>query len=287
VPPFPIVDSHVHLYDPGVIRHAWMKGEPVLEQVRLIAEYDQARSPVAVDKIVFVEVGADPGQHLQEASFVAGLAAREPRLAAMVAAAPLEHGAAVTPDLEKLASHPLTRGIRRLLQDEPDPEFCLQPAFVEGVRLLPRFGLSFDLCVRHHQLPGVIALVRRCPEVAFVLDHIGKPAIRDRLLDPWRDHIRELAALPNVVCKLSGVITEADPSAWTEAQLRPYIDHVIACFGFARVMFGSDWPVAELTHRYPRWVEVVEAALAGSSEDERRQLFRDTAIAFYRLPGPW
>jgi L-fuconolactonase len=283
VPPFAIVDSHVHLYDPGVIRYGWMTGEPVLDQVRLLPQYDAARAEVAVDRIVFVEVGADPGQHLQEASFVDGLAAHDPRIAAMVAAAPLENGATVTPDLEKLAAHPLTRGIRRLLQDEPDPEFCLRPGFVEGVKLLPRFGLSFDLCVRHHQLPAATLLARRCPEVAFVLDHIGKPAIRDGQLDPWRDHIRELAALPNVCCKLSGVVTEADRQAWSREQLRPYILHVVECFGIERVMFGSDWPVSELTHRYGEWVAIVEWALAGSSPDELRRLFRDTAIAFYRL----
>jgi L-fuconolactonase len=283
LPPFPIVDSHVHLYDPGVIRYGWMSGQPVLDRVRLMPQYDAARDGVEVERLVFVEVGADPGQHLQEAAFVDALAAHEPRIAAMVVAAPLENGAAVSADLEQLAAHPLTRGVRRLLQDEPDPEFCLRPGFVEATRLLPRFGLSFDLCVRHHQLPGPIALARRCPEVAFVLDHIGKPAIRDGRLDPWRAQIRELAALPNVFCKLSGLVTEADHERWSREQLRPYILHVLDCFGVERVMFGSDWPVSELTHRYREWVAIVDWALAGSSKDELRRLFRDTAIAFYRL----
>ena len=176
-----------------------------------MAELDAARGAVEIEALVWVEVGADPGQYLQEASYVAGLAERDPRIKAMVAHAPLERGAAVTPDLEKLAAHDLTRAIRRLLQDEADAEFCLQPGFIEGVKLLPRFDLAFDLCVRHHQLAAAIELVRRCPEVRFVLDHLGKPAIRDGLLDPWRHHIKELAELPNVHCKLSGVITEADP----------------------------------------------------------------------------
>ena len=109
---------------------------------------------VALEGLVFVEVDADPGQYLQEASYVAGLAERDPRILGMVAHAPLERGAAVTPDLEKLAAHQLTRAIRRLLQDEPDPEFCLRPGFVEGVKLLARFDLACDLCIRHHQLRG-------------------------------------------------------------------------------------------------------------------------------------
>jgi L-fuconolactonase len=283
VPEFPIVDAHVHLYDPGVIRYGWMQGKPVLEQQRLMAQLDAARGPLEVEALVWIEVGADPGQYLQEASFVGGLARAEARIRAMVAHAPLERGAAVTPDLEKLAAHDLTRGIRRLLQDEPDDAFCLQPGFVDGVQLLKHFDLSFDICVYHRQLAGAVELVRRCPEVRFVLDHAGKPGIRDGLMEPWRTHIAELAELPNVWCKLSGLITEADHGSWTRAQLRPYIEHVIECFGFARVMFGSDWPVSEQTHRYAKWVEIVDWALAGAAADQRRKLFRDNAIAFYKL----
>ncbi|MGH6944594.1 MAG: amidohydrolase family protein, partial [Geminicoccaceae bacterium] len=123
----------------------------------------------------------------------------------------------------------------------------------------------------------------RCPEVRFVLDHIGKPAIRDGLLDPWRDHLRQLAAMQNVWCKLSGVVTEADHASWTREQLRPYVEHAVECFGFERVMYGADWPVSELTHRYPTWVEILEWILAGCTEAELRKVFRDNAIAFYRL----
>jgi L-fuconolactonase len=246
-------------------------------------QLDGARGTVGIDALVWVEVGADPGQYLQEASFVDGLARADLRIRAMVAHAPLERGAAATPDLEKLAAHELTRGIRRLLQDEPDDAFCLRPGFVEGVRLLARFDLSFDICVYHRQLAGALELVRRCPEVRFVLDHAGKPGIREGLMEPWRTHIRDLAALPNVWCKLSGLITEADHARWTREQLRPYVDHVIESFGFERVMFGSDWPVSEQTHRYGDWVEIVDWALAGAAEGERRKLFRGNATAFYRL----
>ena len=282
MPDFPIVDAHVHLYDPGGIRYSWMTGKPVLDQPRLMTQLDAARRPVELEALVWVEVGADPGQYLQEASFVDGLARADRHIRAMVAAAPLERGAAVTPDLEKLAAHDLTRGIRRLLQDEPDAAFCLRPGFIEGVRLLARFDLSFDICVYHRQLASAVELVRRCPEVRFVLDHAGKPGIREGLMEPWRTHVAELAALPNVWCKLSGLITEADQANWTLEQLRPYIDQVIERFGFERVMFGSDWPVSEQTHRYDQWVEIVDQAFADASDDERSKLFRDNAIAFYR-----
>jgi L-fuconolactonase len=251
-----------------------------------MAQLDGARGQIEIEALVWVEVGADPGQYLQEASFVDGLARADERIRALVAHAPLERGAAVTPDLEKLAAHGLTRGIRRLLQDEPDDAFCLQPGFVEGVQLLARFDLSFDICVYHRQLAGALELVRRCPEVRFVADHAGKPGIRAGLMEPWRTHIAELAALPNVWCKLSGLITEADHAKWSREQLRPYTDYVIERFGFERVMFGSDWPVAEETHRYEEWVEIVDQALAGAPEEERRKVFRDNAMAFYRLDAP-
>ena len=283
MPDFPIVDSHVHLYDPGVIRYSWIKGKPPLDQAWLLPEFDRERGAVEVERIVFVEVWADPGQHLQEASFIDGLAARDRRIQGMVSAAPLEHGAAITSDLEKLAAHGITRGIRRLIEIESEPGFCLQPRFVEAVKLLPRFDLSFDICIKHWQLEDAIALVRQCPEVRFVLDHIGKPAIKDGLMEPWRTNLEALSRLPNVWCKLSGVATEADHADWTRAQLRPYIEHAIECFGFDRIMYGADWPVSELTHRYPEWVEILDWITAGCSDAERRRLFRDNAIAFYRL----
>lgn len=148
--------------------------------------------------------------------------------------------------------------------------------------MLARYDLSFDICVYHPQLGNAVDLVRRCPDVRFILDHIGKPGIRDGLIKPWRTQIRELAALPNVSCKISGVITEAGAS-WTREQLRPYLEHALDSFGFERVMFASDWPVAEQTHRYGDWVEILEWVVAGCSEQERKKLFRENAIAYYRL----
>jgi L-fuconolactonase len=283
MPDFPIVDSHVHLYDPGRFRYSWMQGKPVYAGPHELAEFDRACGRVEVEKIVFVEVWVDDRQHLQEASYVAGLAERDPRLQGMVAAAPLEDGAAVTPDLEKLAAHNITRSIRRLIEVESEPGFCLRKGFIEGVKLLPRFDLAFDLCVKHWQLADAIALVRQCPEVKIVLDHIAKPPIREGIMEPWHKHTKELSELPNVSCKLSGVVTEADHERWTREQLRPYLDHVIECFGFDRLMYGSDWPVSEQTHRYPEWVEILDWVTAGCSADEVRKLFRDTAIGFYRL----
>jgi L-fuconolactonase len=185
--------------------------------------------------------------------------------------------------MERLSKIPVVRGIRRITQYQPDPDYVLKPDFVAGVRLLPRYGLSCDLCIYHNQMPGIIKLVRQCPEVSFILDHIGKPGIRDGLIEPWKTHIRELASLPNVMCKLSGVTTEADHANWTREQLRPYIDHVITCFGIDRLMYGGDWPVAELAGTYTSWIEVLDWATQGLTHEERLKLFRDNGIRAYRL----
>lgn len=283
MPDFPIVDSHVHLYDVNRLRYSWLKSRPRINRTSLLPDFDRARGPVQVDGIVFAEVWVDPGLHLEEAAFVQELADADPRLRGMIAHAPVERGAAVEKDLDALSRNAVLRGIRRLIEIEPDPSFCLEPDFIEGVRRVGRRGLPFDICVKHWAMVFAIELARRCPEVQFVLDHIGKPGIRQGLREPWWGQMCELARLPNVVCKISGVITEADHAHWTREQVKPYVAHAIECFGFDRVMFGSDWTVAELTHAYPDWVAILDEVVRGCSEEELRRLYRDTAIRTYQL----
>lgn len=283
MPDFAIVDAHVHLLDPKHLGYGWTKGAPSLDRQVLPADVYKVAEPVKIDRFVFVEVDVDYPQHVAEARWIQGLADADPRLAGMVAALPLEQGKAVQGDLEKLLELKALRSVRRLIQNQPDPEFCIQPAFIEGLKLLAPHDIAFDICIFHHQLANAIRMVRQCPEVRFVLDHIGKPGIKAGLLDPWRNELKELAALSNVWCKISGVSTEADHANWTREQLRPYIDHTLETFGFDRCMFGSDWHVAGLASTYPQWVEIVDWVAAGASPDEKRKLFRDTAIGFYRL----
>jgi L-fuconolactonase len=285
MPDFPIVDSHVHLYDVSRLSYGWLAGVPRIARTYLIEDFDAARAEVEVDTIVFAEVAVDPGLHLAEAQLIQDLADRDARLKGIVAHAPLEKGPSVEADLVALKAHRNVRGIRRLIETESNPAFCLEPPFLAALRLLPKYDLSFDICVKHWALTYALELVRRCPEVTFVLDHIGKPDIKNGLREPWASQMRELARMPNVVVKLSGVITEADRQHWRAEDVKPYVEHVLDCFGFARVMYGSDWTVSELTHRYPQWVEILDGITAGSSGEELRQLYRETAIRTYRLGG--
>jgi L-fuconolactonase len=151
------------------------------------------------------------------------------------------------------------------------------------MRTLAKAGYSFDLCVYHSQLSAAIDLVRSVPEMAFVLDHLGKPPIRTGDMAPWAAHIRELAALPNVQCKLSGMVTEADHKNWTPEQLRPYIHVALEAFGTERIQFGSDWPVSLLGISYGAWIDIVREAVTDLSSSEQEAFFYGNAARFYRL----
>jgi L-fuconolactonase len=156
----------------------------------LPSDLTKAAGPVRIDQFVFVEVDADFPQHLEEARWVEGLSHTDKRLTGMVAALPLEKGKAIEAELDELRRNKTLRGIRRLIQTQPDPDFCIRPQFLEGLRLLPWHGLPFDICIFHHQMPNVIKMVSSCPEVQFVLDHIGKPGIKAGIFDPWRQQLR-------------------------------------------------------------------------------------------------
>ena len=283
MPDFPIVDTHLHIWDLGLLRYPWLAGVPLLNRNHLVEDYRRACGAVPVAKMVFVQCECDPSFSQQETEWVTEVARVDPRIRGIVAWAPLEKGDAAEPDLTRLAANPLVKGIRRIIQFEPDIGFCLRPDFVRGVQRLPRRGLSFDLCINHRQLAHTITLVRQCPNVRFVLDHIGKPDIKAGLLDPWRAELRELARMENVWCKLSGLVTEADFGKWTLADLQPYIDHVVDCFGLDRVMFGGDWPVSTQATDYPRWVATLDEALRGCSPDDLYKVYVRNAETFYRV----
>ena len=280
---FPIIDTHLHLWDPGYLRYPWLDDIPMLNKPYLLADYNRATGPIQVEKMVFLQCEVDFAQFMEEAEWVTGLAQDDPRIQGLVPWAPLEKGDGARAALEKLADNRLVKGIRRIIQFEDDIEFCLRPDFIRGLQALPDYGLSFDICINPMQLANTIKMVAQSPDVPFILDHIGKPDIKNQVFEPWRQEIRTLAGFPNVWCKLSGLVTEADHANWTRDDLKPYIDHVIECFGFERVIFGGDWPVATQASDYPCWVETLAWAVSGASEEEIRKLFHDNAIEFYRL----
>ena len=278
-----LVDCHVHLWDPNHFRIPWLDGIS-LNKAFLPADLHAQAAPHTIQAYVYAEVDVAPHYSLSEVRWVEAQAQHDPRLKGIIANAPLEYGQQVKAYLDELmTASPRVKGIRRLLQGEPDTNFCLRPAFVTGVSLLADYGLSFDICIRHGQLPSVIELVRRCPAVKFVLDHIAKPDIAHHVMEPWRTQLQALAALPNVACKISGMVNEADNANWRLEDLRPYVDHVAACFGEDRIMFGGDWPVCTLATTYARWVDTLDELTSGWSASARRKLFIENSTRIYRL----
>jgi L-fuconolactonase len=280
----PMIDAHVHLWNPDQFNMPWLSDIPALNRPYGLQEYREQTRGLPINGMVYVEVGVDPRQALREAQYVVELAREEPRLQAIVAAVPVEHGDRIHTHLMALQSiSPLIKGVRRNLQGEADPTFCLQPDFVRGVQLVAEYGFSFDICIRHHQLPMVVEVVRRCPDTRFILDHLGKPGIKDHVLDPWREHLAQLATLPNIWCKVSGLVTEADPQHWTPDDLTPYLAYALEVFGEDRVVFGGDWPVLLLASSYDWWIETLDSLTRHLSPEAKRKLWAENARHFYRL----
>jgi L-fuconolactonase len=278
----PIIDTHVHIWDTERINYPWLVDVPPLNRSFTIEDYRAATKNFTIEKMVFVQCEADFAQYRDEVEFVSAVAReQEPRIRGIVAWAPLEKGKAAREDLEWLKQNPFVKGVRRIIQFEPDLEFCLRPDFVAGVRLLAEYGLTFDICIDWRHYESTLKFVEQLTEVPMILDHIGKPDIVGGQLDPWRDQLRRLAGFPNVCCKFSSLATEADKEKWTLDDLRPYVDHIIDSFGFDRLIFGGDWPVVTLAASYDRALETMQALLKEASPEDQAKLFHDNAAGFY------
>jgi predicted TIM-barrel fold metal-dependent hydrolase len=279
-----IVDTHQHLWDKDLFHYAWLEPLPVLDRSFRLSDYSEATRGLEVAKTVFVECDVDEEQILDEALHALRLADDPGNCIAGVVASGRPEKDGFQAYLDKVSGHPQLKGIRRILHTHPD-ELGRGKMFVENVARLATHGLSFDLCVLARQLPVALNLASRCPEVAFVLDHCGVPDVKGQALDPWRAHISELSRLANVSCKISGLVAYADPANWQDEDLRPFVDHVIASFGWDRVMFGSDWPVCNLTASYQRWVATLLSLTNAAGGANQRKLFHDNALRIYRLNG--
>lgn len=285
--PLALIDAHVHLWDPTILPMPWLAEVPTLNHQYGLAEFAHDTTGIDIAGMVFVETGVAPQYALLEAQHMVQVAQHAPLLLGIIAAAPLEYGQRTRSYLAALHDLGETiKGVRRNVQDEADPHFCLQDDFVAGVHLLAQHDWTCDLCIRHQQLPAVTELVRRCPDVRFVLDHLGKPPIRLQQLDPWRDHLATLAQLPNVWCKLSGLVTEADHQQWQPAHLLPYLTHALTVFGPERILYGGDWPVLRLAASYRQWHTLLADALSSYDEAARNAIWAGTAQHVYRLVSP-
>ena len=276
-----VIDTHAHFWDVDRLDYPWIESGSPFARNFLLEDYQRVSADVPIERMVFVECDAHPRCSVAEAEWVADLAAIDPRIQAIVARVPLHEKDAMA-RLEAIAAMPLARGVRDNIQGHA-PGFALGDTFVAGVREVARRGLHFELCLKHDQLAETIELVRRCPEVRFILDHCAKPDIAGGLREPWRSQMADLAALPNVICKISGLVTEADWENWEPDDVLWYARTAAEIFGPERIMFGSDWPVNEVAGGYMRWFRLAQELSAGWTPEHRDRFFAANAERVYRL----
>ena len=276
-----LVDTHQHLWDPRQIPCSWCAGIPALNRSFNLDDYRSASACTAISKSVFVECDVDDPYQLAEAELIQRLAEQNPLIAGMVASGRPENPGFPS-YLEKLTALTKLRGLRRVLHVVPDA-VSRQSLFRENLQRLPAYNLTFDICALARQLPVARELVDACPKVTFILDHCGVPDVKARAFDPWREEIRALAERANVNCKISGLVAYADPTSWTTADLRPWVEHVIECFGWNRIVWGGDWPVCTLSSTLSRWVATAHELTAGATTGERANFFHLNAERLYRV----
>ena len=280
------IDAHHHLWDLSQTGQAWLQGPQMTPLRRAFALADLA--PVAaaagIDRTVLVQVLPD----LDETRGFLALVARSELVAGVVGWVDLtgDDTADVLAGLQSSPGGELLVGVRHLVQGEADPRWLCRPDVRRSLRALADAGLCYDLLTLPHQLSAAVETVRELPQLTFVLDHLSKPPIASGELEPWASLVRELAAEPNVYCKLSGLVTEADHGSWTVSELRPYAQTVLDAFGPERLMFGSDWPVCLLAASYAEVADTAEQLVAELTKDEQAAIFGGAAARAYRLALP-
>jgi L-fuconolactonase len=273
------IDAHQHFWHYSPQEYGWIGPDmAVLKQDRLPEDLAPLLAASGIDGTVAVQAR----QSLAETQWLLDLADQHSWIKGVVGWVDLR-----CPDLpaqlERFSAHPRFRGVRHVVQDEPDDRFMLGDDFQRGIGQLAEFGLTYDILIFARHLSAAYELVARFPEQPFVLDHIAKPLIVDGVLEPWATYIRRLAAFPNVWCKVSGMVTEADWHGWQPVDFRPYLDVVFEAFGPSRIMFGSDWPVCTLAGSYAQVVGLVQVYVEQLSVDEHAAVWGETARQFYGL----
>ena len=273
------IDAHQHFWQYNAVRHSWITEEMSLLKRDFMPEnLEEERKANNIDATIAVQ--ADQSE--EETLFLLQLAQRYPSIAGVVGWVDLcsPHAAK---RLKHFSQFDKLRGFRHIAQDEPDDHFLVRPNFLRGIALLREFGFTYDVLIYPEQLPAALELVSQFPEQKFVIDHIAKPEIKMRSRAGWAALMQNIAAMPNVYCKLSGLVTEADWKNWKKEDFRPYLDVVFSAFGTKRLMFGSDWPVCLLAASYQQVADIIEDYVQGFAADIKDKIFGDNAADFYQL----
>jgi L-fuconolactonase len=275
----PTIDAHHHLWRFTPEEFGWLDGPlAALRRDFGTADLRAAMQAAGVDGAVAVQAR----QTLDETAWLLDVAAKTPEIKGVVGWAPIA-AADFPAHLEGLRAKKDLKGLRHVIQAEPDPDFILGEDFNTGIDLLENTGLVYDILIFERHLPQTIRFVDQHPNQSFVLDHVAKPLIAEGTMEPWAANLRELARRPHVSCKVSGMVTEADPLRWSREQLTPYLDTVVDAFGPARLLAGSDWPVCLAGVEYGAWFDLLRNFFAGFTAAERNAVFGGNAVEIYRL----
>jgi L-fuconolactonase len=270
------LDAHQHFWSYDAAQYPWIPPGSPLHRSWLPADLAALQRPLGFDGSIAVQAR----QVIEESDWLLGLADQHETVKGVVGWVDLRSDR-VEADLERLAQHPKFVGVRHVVQEEPDDDFMLGREFQRGISKLAAYGLTYDILIFPKQLEAATRLAENFPAQPFVLDHIAKPPIKVGIIEPWAKQLRRLAQLPNVHCKVSGMLTEADHRAWTPEQFRPYLDVVFEAFGPSRLMYGSDWPVCLFAGSYEQAYRLVDDYTRGLTAAERAGLFGGNAAAFY------
>ena len=274
-----IVDSHQHFWQVGRFDYPWMSPEVDA----LCHDYlPQMIEPIlrrnGVDQTILVQAS----NSFDETRWLLSLADENAFIAGVVGWVDLQ-SADVARQLDEFVARPKFKGVRHLVESEPTDDWLIQESVLNGLRQLSSRGLSYDLLVHTRHLKHAKRIADECPELHLVVDHLAKPPVARGEIDEWARHLKEIALCPNVWCKLSGLVTEANWANWRVEDLKPYVEMVLEYFGPARMMFGSDWPVCLLAASYDQVRASFEMLLAGLNEKDKRRIFSESAIEFYRI----
>ena len=273
------VDAHQHFWRYGAATHPWIDATmAALKHDFLPDDLEPLLAAAGFDGCVAVQAQ----QNAAETEWLLRLAGESSFIRGVVGWVDLR-AATAADELRRLSAEPKLRGVRHIVQDESDDRFLLRDDFCRGITALEPLGLTYDILVYARQLPAAVEFVRRFPRQPLVLDHLGKPDIRGGRFDEWRREIERLSTAPNVFCKLSGLVTEADWQSWKAADFTPYLDTALACFGANRLMIGSDWPVCLLAGNYADVVGAVADYVSRLTWSERSAILGGNAVRFYRL----
>ncbi|MCJ8330377.1 MAG: amidohydrolase family protein [Lentisphaeria bacterium] len=274
-----VVDTHVHLINPQELIYPWMEEAPSLNKYFGIEEFNQATDGLPITEMIFMEVTAQIDLNFKEVEWVESLFANEPRLKGIIARAAFGQEN-VEEELQRFGERDSVLAIRDIIQWE-ERGYANTDSYIAGVKSCTKNGLAVDLCIYNEQFEDIIDLAKACPDARLILDHFGKPDVKNQQRSPWIDNMKKLADNKNVYCKISGLLTEAELNAWAIEDFDYYLSSALDIFGIDRLVYGGDWPVSTLSGTYKDWFGICENFSSSLSDSEKDKLFYSNARDFY------